>query len=52
MRIALEDLKLEHLFLVYPGDAEFVMADRVSALGLAAIPTPRAKFRRTLGLVP
>ena len=52
MKIAIDDLKLEHLFAVYPGDAEFVMSERISALGLGALTDATAKFRRTIGIKP
>lgn len=35
MRIALHDLKLDALYVVYPGDRRFVMAERVEAVPLA-----------------
>jgi predicted AAA+ superfamily ATPase len=50
MKVAIEDLKLEQLFVLYPGDAEFVLSERISAVGLNALHAPRAKFRRTIGL--
>jgi predicted AAA+ superfamily ATPase len=37
MRIALEDLKLEHLFVVFPGSKSFPLADRITALGLGLV---------------
>lgn len=45
MRIALADLALDQLFVVYPGRDEFPMDDRVHALGLEALSSPNAKFR-------
>jgi hypothetical protein len=38
MRIAIEDLSLEHLWIVYPGDREYALADRITALPLASVP--------------
>ena len=35
MHSALSDLKLDRLFVVYPGDARFPLHDRVEAVGLA-----------------
>lgn len=35
MRIALHDLQLDALYVVYPGDRRFVMAERVEAVPLA-----------------
>lgn len=37
MRIALEDLKLKHLYVVVPGDETFPLADDVTAIGLEQI---------------
>ena len=34
MHSALSDLKLDRLFVVYPGDARFPLHDRVEAIGL------------------
>lgn len=37
MRIALHDLRLDHLTVVYPGNRDFNLAERVRALPLAAV---------------
>jgi len=37
MRIALDDLKLERLVVVYPGSLRYSLADRVEAVPLAAV---------------
>lgn len=34
MRIAMDDLQLEHLYVVYPGKTRFPLADRITACGL------------------
>jgi predicted AAA+ superfamily ATPase len=34
MKIALEDLKLNHLYIISPGDHSFPLADKMTALGL------------------
>lgn len=34
MKIALEDLKLDHLYIVTPGKHSFPMADKITALGI------------------
>lgn len=34
MHIALEDLKLDHLYVIHPGDGQFDMAEQVTAFGL------------------
>lgn len=38
MRIAIDDLGLEHLWIVYPGDEAYSLDDRISALPVAGIP--------------
>lgn len=37
MRIALSDLRLEHLTVLYPGSRHYVLADRVTVVPLAAL---------------
>ena len=37
IRVALEDLGLEHLWVVYPGDEGYVLDDRISVLPVAQI---------------
>lgn len=44
MRIALEDLNLEHLFVVYPGTKSYALAPRITAIGLNAIGRALAKL--------
>ena len=39
MRVALEDLRLNHLWIVYPGDEGYVLDDRISVLPVAEIGT-------------
>ena len=34
MHSALSDMKLDQLFVVYPGDSRFLLHDRVEAIGL------------------
>jgi predicted AAA+ superfamily ATPase len=55
MRIALKDLKLDHLTVVYPGDKDYPLADRVtvvpadvlaSGAGCAAIVLPKSTRRK------
>lgn len=43
MHIAIEDLGLEHLWVVYPGDREYRMDKRITAVPLAAAGTQIAK---------
>jgi predicted AAA+ superfamily ATPase len=38
MHIAIEDLSLEHLWVVYPGTQEYALADRISVVPLDSIP--------------
>lgn len=37
MNIALEDLKLDHLYIIFPGTLNFAMNDKVTACGLNAL---------------
>lgn len=46
MKIALEDLRLEHLYVLFPGSKSFPLAERITALGLAAIGRQLAGLRR------
>lgn len=39
MRTVLEDLELDQLFVVYPGNLAYPLADKVSALPLSSIPS-------------
>ena len=39
MRVALNDLELEHLWVVYPGNEAYPLDDRISVLPVADIPT-------------
>ena len=38
MRVALEDLELDHLWVVYPGDEAYPLDERISVLPVADIP--------------
>jgi len=40
MRIALADLKLDHLFVLYPGTRRYELADRISVLPLTTLAQP------------
>ena len=44
MRVALDDLGLEHLWIVYPGDEAYSLDDRISALPVAGIPALAASL--------
>lgn len=37
MRVAMEDLALDHLYVVYPGRERFALADRITAVGLSGM---------------
>jgi len=37
--VVIQDLGLEHLWVVYPGDMEYPLTDRITALPLAGVPT-------------
>lgn len=39
MQIAMQDLKLDHLFLIYPGDFNFPLHESMTACGLDALDT-------------
>lgn len=39
MRVAMEDLKLDSLYIVYPGRKSFPMDERLSALSIADVPS-------------
>ena len=41
MRIALEDLSLEHLWVVYPGRQEYALDDKISVIPVDSIPAWR-----------
>ena len=45
MRIALEDLSLEHLWVVYPGRQEYELDDRISVIPVDSIPRLAAAWR-------
>ena len=34
MRVAIEDLGLEHVFVVHPGESSFVLAERIDAVSV------------------
>ena len=38
MRAALEDLRLDHLFVIYPGDEPYSLDERISVLPLSSLP--------------
>jgi hypothetical protein len=44
MRIALEDLDLERIAVLYPGTRRYTLADRVEAVPIATLATPGRVF--------
>ncbi|MBI4673153.1 MAG: ATP-binding protein [Chloroflexi bacterium] len=48
MRIALEDLGLEHIAVIYPGDRRYPLAERVTAVPLDALASPDASWEKIL----
>ena len=48
MRAALNDLDLEHLFVVYPGDEAYSLDDRISVLPVADIPALARSLSRAM----
>jgi hypothetical protein len=40
MQVALEDLDLAHLWVVYPGQSKYRVSDKITVLPLSAIPDP------------
>lgn len=48
MRIALTDLHLDHLFVVFPGALEFPLEDRIDAIGFERLGDPKAAWRGKL----
>lgn len=40
MRAALEDLRLDHLFVIYPGDEPYSLDERISVLPLSSLLSP------------
>ena len=46
MRIALDDLALDALYVVYPGKRRYALADHVEAVPLAALMTAAERERR------
>ena len=37
MRVALDDLKLERLFVIYPGDKDYALDDNIEVLALSGV---------------
>ena len=44
MQVALHDLALEHLWVVYPGQQEYALDERITALPLDALPNLNARL--------
>jgi len=43
MRVALEDLKLEHIAVIYPGTIRYPLEERVTAVPLQDLADPEKK---------
>ena len=37
MRVALDDLQLERLFVVYPGEKDYALGDRIRVIGQQSV---------------
>lgn len=46
MHVAIRDLSLEHLWVVYPGHHDYPLDEKISALSINSIPKLAAKLRR------
>lgn len=44
MKIALEDLKLDHLCVIFPGSRSFPMSDFIAACGLSDFKNIKTEF--------
>ena len=51
MRVALEDLKLEHLWVVYPGTLRYAMTEKITALPLREIGALELNLKTAVELV-
>ena len=47
MHVAIQDLSLEHLWVVYPGDQEYALDDKISVIPLASIPRPAPALQQS-----
>jgi hypothetical protein len=45
MHVALQDLSLAHLWVVYPGRHEYALTDRISAMPLEVVPQLASTLR-------
>jgi hypothetical protein len=43
-RVALDDLQLEHLWVIYPGDRAFPVDEKIDVLPVSGIPALKARF--------
>jgi predicted AAA+ superfamily ATPase len=39
MSVAIQDLKLEHLWVIYPGNQEYVLEEKISVIPASSLPT-------------
>ena len=43
-RVALDDLQLEHLWVIYPGDRAFPVDEKIDVLPVSGIPALKERF--------
>jgi len=46
MLMAIQDLKLEHLWVVYPGDQEYPLDEKITAIPATSMPFLSEKIRK------
>ena len=44
MHTAIEDLGIEHLWVIYPGHQEYPLDDKISVIPMASLPLLETKF--------
>lgn len=44
MHIAMQDLRLDHLYVIHPGDLRFALDEKITALPAKEIPSLAAPF--------
>ncbi len=50
MLIALQDLKLDRLFIIYPGDQEYEIDEKIAAIPISRVPDLRKRISKRLNL--
>jgi hypothetical protein len=46
MSVAIQDLKLEHLWVVYPGDQEYPVEEKISVMPISSLTMLAEKIRK------